>query len=103
MGHNFCTYQNKTILKNSANCNCKEMHLRESNQLIIELRPRLGSANAFYKTSKQVENVLITADGHIILNDSSFAWPSEYGQISSESLHNVTKIPEGGVTFRLRF
>ena len=72
-------------------------------QLIIELRPRLGSANAFYKTSKPVENVLITADGHIILNDSSFAWPSEYGQISSESLHNVTKIPEGGITFRLRF
>lgn len=77
-------------------------------QFIIELRPRLGSANAFYKTPNEVESVLISSEGQILVKESgiskasAFSWPVEYGQINSQSLHNVTKTSEG-VCFRLRF
>lgn len=77
-------------------------------QFIIELRPRLGSANAFYKTPNEIESVLISSEGQILVKESGiskasrFSWPVEYGQINSQSLHNVTKTSEG-ISFRLRF
>ena len=77
-------------------------------QFIIELRPRLGSANAFYKSTNEIESVLISSEGQILVKESGiskasrFSWPVEYGQINSQSLHNVTKTSEG-ISFRLRF
>ena len=73
--------------------------MEEKNWIYLEIRPRLGSVNAYITKSKEGgKTILISNDGNLIsiLDKESetilqdFSWPSEtYGALCPKSVHRL--------------